>query len=405
MKRLVIQWPRLGPYHLARLRATHRLLSERGIELIAVETASDDAIYEWRVERADEPFERVQVFPGRTYESVSPAEMHAGVVRKLDQIQPDAVAIHTYSLPDSRACVHWCRTNRKGAIVMTDSKADDAPRSPIRERIKARILGGYDAAVTAGSASREYLTSLGIAEDLIWLGYDVVDNDYFASQAAASADRRDLPGLDSDEPFFLASNRFIQRKNLARLLDAYGVYRGTSTQPWRLILLGDGPLRSELEARAPDGVVFPGFRQIDELPAYYARAKAFVHTALVDQWALVINEAMACGLPVIVSTGAGCHRDLVLPGKNGFVFDPEDAEELAGHLDSMASASDLDQMGERSRQIIADWSPDRFAESMASAAEAAAQRGDRPFDPILRTVLATMRLRGRSTTSFHAIES
>jgi 1,2-diacylglycerol 3-alpha-glucosyltransferase len=408
--RLVVQWPRLGPYHLARLRAAHRLLKTRGIEVIALETASNDTVYEWRLESDDEPFQREQVFPGRTFESIMPAEMHREVVRKLDELQPDAVAIHTYSFPDSRACVHWCRTHRRGAIVMTDSKADDAIRSPMREGIKAALLRGYDAALLAGSASRDYLNSLGIPRERIWLGYDVVDNAYFAARAAAaktadSGQRTALPGLADDAPFFLASNRFIERKNLERLLDAYAAYRERAEDPWRLILLGDGPLRPRLEARATSGVVFAGFRQIDEIPAYYGRASAFVHAALVDQWALVINEAMACGLPVIVSTGAGCHGDLIIPGENGFVFDPLDESALTGHLLQMTGTPDLERMGERSREIISDWSPTRFAESLAAATEAAVLCGDRPYGLVLRGLIAAMRMAGRSTTSFHAIES
>ncbi|MFT4605444.1 MAG: 1,2-diacylglycerol 3-alpha-glucosyltransferase, partial [Rhodothermales bacterium] len=187
MKRLVIQWPRLGPYHLARLRATHALCAKEGVELIALETASLDSVYAWREEQQDVPFERVQVFPGKRFEDVTPAEMRREVTKQLDRIAPDAVAIHTYSFPDSRACVAWCRRNRKGAVVMTDSKADDAERSAPREFVKRLLLGAYDAAVTAGTRSRDYLTHLGFPGDAIWLGYDVVDNDYFAERAAAAA--------------------------------------------------------------------------------------------------------------------------------------------------------------------------------------------------------------------------
>ena len=62
IRRLCIQWPRFGPYHLARLRAVHAFLETKGVELIALETAGEDATYAWRVEAAAEPFRREQVF-------------------------------------------------------------------------------------------------------------------------------------------------------------------------------------------------------------------------------------------------------------------------------------------------------------------------------------------------------
>ncbi|MFT5142324.1 MAG: 1,2-diacylglycerol 3-alpha-glucosyltransferase [Rhodothermales bacterium] len=404
MKRAVIQWPRLGPYHIARLRATQTLLSREGIELIALETASTDSVYAWREENREESFERVQVFPGRTFESIAPAEMHAGVTQALNRIAPDAVAIHTYSFPDSRACVNWCRENRKGAVVMTDSKADDAPRSAPREWIKGSLLSAYDAAVTAGSSSRDYLMSLGVGEAGIQLGYDVVDNAYFSGRAAVAS----RPADTGSTPYFLASNRFIARKNLDVLLAAFARYRTQaeleSRTPWNLVMLGDGAQRAQLEALAGSGVFFPGFRQIDELPAYYAHAGAFVHTALVDQWALVINEAMASGLPIIASTGAGATRDLVRDGRNGFSFSPTDGEALTDRMTEMATA-DVVAMGQESLKIISEWGPDLFASSMLKALRYAAAAGDRPFPIAQRALLTTMRLATRSTTSFHTIES
>lgn len=403
MKRLVIHWPRLGPYHLARLRATHTACVAAGVELIALETAALDSVYAWREERSEEPFQRVQVFPEMRFEDVSPADMRAGITRELDRLNPDAVAIHTYSFPDSRACVAWCRRHGKGAVVMTDSKADDAARSFPREWVKRQVLASYDTAVTAGSKSKQYLMELGFPEDRVHMGYDVVDNAYFASRAALAGSEPAPEGLTSGR-YFLASNRFIARKNLDTLLKSYETYRSRVEDPWPLVMLGDGPLRSALQRLAGRGVVFAGFRQIDEIPGYYAHAGAFVHPALVDQWALVINEAMASGLPVIASIGAGATHDLVHHGENGFRFDPRAGDALTHALEKVASG-DLEAMGRRSREIIAEWGPDLFASSVLTAARQAAAVGDRPFPLVARAVLTTLRLGTRSTTSFHAIES
>ncbi|MDX1419150.1 MAG: glycosyltransferase family 4 protein [Rubricoccaceae bacterium] len=417
MNRICIQWPRFGPYHLARLRAAHAHVAERGVEVVGFETAGDDALYEWRVERDREPFRREQVFPGRVFEDIPPAEMHAGVVAALDRLDPDAVGIMSYGYPDARAALAWCRRHRRVAVIMMETKADDAERVGWRERVKALIVAQFDAALVGGTPQRAYMEQLGFPPDLIFTTYNAVDNAYFREGAAAARATPDafqhLPGLGSDEPFFLASNRFLPRKNLDRLLRGYGRYRAMAEaageRPWRLLMLGDGRLRPELERivrdEAIEGVEFCGFQQIDVLPAYYASAGAFVHSALVDQWGLVVNEAMAAGLPVVVSTGTGCSYDLVRDGENGYRFDPEDVEGLAGCLARVA-APDADRaaMGRRSAEIVEGWAPAAFGRGLWEAVQAGQARADRPANPLAQALLTGINRASRDITAFHSVE-
>ncbi len=414
MKRLCIQWPRLGPYHLARLKATHRYVEPKGVEVVALETAGRDATYAWREERGALLFRREQVFPGDAYDAISPATMFAGVTASLDRVQPDAVAINSYSTPDAQACLAWCRRRCRVAVVMTDSKADDAPRVAWREHLKALLVRQFDAALLAGTPHRAYFEQLGFPADDIFLGCDVVDNDFFRAGAEKVRQQpaaiRDLPGLAQGDPFFLASNRFVPRKNVGGLLRAYAAYRQVAAAPWPLVLLGDGPERAGLEAmiaeKKIEGVTLAGFRQIEELPAYYGLAGAFVHPALQDQWGLVVNEAMAAGLPLLVSARAGCAEDLVEEGVNGFRFDPEDTAQLADLMQrSTASETDRAAMGRRSQEIVSAWSPDRFARSLWQAVQAGRARADRPFDPRARVMLWVLRHAARTVKSFHAIKT
>src|SRR5690606_25807623 len=96
----------------------------------------------------------------------------------------DAVAIHSYSFPDARACLYWCRSNRRIAVMMNDSKEDDVPRSRPRERLKSLLVQQYDAALLAGTPHRAYFEKLGVPPEAIFYGYDVVDNDYFARESS-----------------------------------------------------------------------------------------------------------------------------------------------------------------------------------------------------------------------------
>lgn len=403
MPRLCIQWPRFGPYHLARLTATAARLHAQGVDVIGLETAAADATYAWAQEKAATGFDRVTVFPDQTFDTLTPQTIHTGVTQTLDRLQPDAVGINSYSLPDARAALMWCRQNRRVAVVMTDSKADDAERTGWREHIKSILLSQFDAALVAGTPQRAYLEALGFAPDRLFTGYDVVDNAHF--QRGAEVARAAYTG----PPAFIAVNRFIPLKNLDRLLTAYYAYRQQVAAPWDLVLAGDGPERPALVAQISrtgiEGVSLPGFLQYDALPAAYGRAKALIHPALKDTWGLVVNEAMAAGLPVLVSERAGCAADLVRPGETGFTFDPEDPAALTALMVRLTDGTvDVNAMGRQAQVLIAAWSPTRFADNLWNAVEAGQGVSDRPLALPAQVILHTLRLLSRSVDAFHSAD-
>jgi glycosyltransferase involved in cell wall biosynthesis len=113
----------------------------------------------------------------------------------------------------------------------------------------------------------------------------------------------------------------------------------------------------------PSAVIFFRFAQIEDTAKFYAWARAFVLPSLWEEWGLVVNEAMACGLPVVVSANCGCSSDLVEEGVNGFTFDPTDSESLARCLSRYINDPGLTpRQGCESLRIISDYGPSRFAE-------------------------------------------
>jgi glycosyltransferase involved in cell wall biosynthesis len=251
-----------------------------------------------------------------------------------------------------------------------------------KEYVKQRIAEHYSAGLCSNDGQAEYLSTLGLPREGIFRGYNAVDNAYF-SEMAERARGEPMP-LGADRPlpeaargrYFLASNRFIPKKNLTAMLDAYAAFRGgRSNDPadWPLVLLGDGDLRGELERQSAAlgltaFVHMPGFRQYDELPTYYGTAGCFVHASTVEQWGLVVNEAMAAGLPVIVSDRCGCVSELVRDGVNGFAFPPENIGALTSAMNAIASLDDDSAMRQASRLLVAAWAPERFGRGMADAA-------------------------------------
>jgi glycosyltransferase involved in cell wall biosynthesis len=128
----------------------------------------------------------------------------------------------------------------------------------------------------------------------------------------------------------------------------------------------------ELESMASgiQGICIRPFAQIDDLPAYYALAECLVLPSTLEPWGLVVNEAMASGLPVIVSQLCGCFPDLVEGGGNGFSCDPYDVAGLADRFAAMARLEPgaRERMGHLSRLIIQRFSPQLWAQSLAQCA-------------------------------------
>ena len=286
-------------------------------------------------------------------EEVPKLEMIARLYTKLNILKPDAIAIAGYSNPAMLAALGWSLRHHKPAILMSASKEDDFPRSPITEYLKRWLIKAFKAALVGGKPQQRYLVKLGKPIESVFTGYNVIGNDTFHPSKTKCLP----PPLTS--PYFLSVNRFIPKKNLPLLINAYALYRQTIPQrsdirAWELVLSGDGKLRSNLEKQIKDlglenTIHLTGFLQQKELLPYYAHASCFIHASVQEQWGLVVNEAMATGLPVIVSNRCGCFEDLMLEGVNGFGFNPENVEQLAMLMLKVSCGKlDIGKMGQAS---------------------------------------------------------
>jgi glycosyltransferase involved in cell wall biosynthesis len=359
------------------LRAAARAGQAQGLEVVGIEVAAKDREYGWDpIEQVSEA-RRVTLFPKENYHELSGRRIAQAVCSVLDELDPAAVATNGWAMPEARATLRWCSRRGRRSIVMSESKSDDRPRTRWKEWGKRVMLKRFHAALVGGRAHAAYLCELGFPAGRIHFGYDAVDNQHFHSGAAAAKDQAETlrEALCLPEQYFLASTRFLRRKNVDGLLRAYSVYRHRSAgPPWGLVVLGSGKeearLRSiERELRVK-GVTWPGFVQYPHLPAYYGLASAFVHPAKREAWGLVVNEAAASGLPLIVSRTAGAAGELVQEGRNGMSFDPDDDDQLADALLRISSATPDHRtaMARVSQETARHWGPERFATGLLAAA-------------------------------------
>jgi len=378
---LVVMFDRIGPYHFARLRTIGKLIST-----VAIEMAAKDKTYDWDLVEGAQNFQRITLFNPGDPGLRSATEVRRRVHASLEKCCPSVVAVPGWSDRGALSALEWCVSSSVPAVVMSDSTAWDYERFFWKEGIKRRLLRLAAAAFVAGTPHAEYLQKLGMTPDRVFQGYDAVDNDHFR-QGADAARRQEVELRKKHalpQNYFLASARFVEKKNLARLIHAYATYRARSsntgngkspTETWELVLLGDGPLRPELCRQIAalglkEHVFMRGFKQYAELPVFYGLARAFIHVSTTEQWGLVVNEAMASGLPVLVSSRCGCAMDLVREASTGFTFDPLNTEQMADLMSrSSKTPEDLVDMGKAAQTMISNWGLDRFAGGLMQAVE------------------------------------
>ncbi|MBD2445492.1 glycosyltransferase family 4 protein [Dolichospermum sp. FACHB-1091] len=365
---IAILFANYGPYHIARVASTYHACKSRGWNVFGIQLARSEEEYPWQTQAEQFPCEIISVINDCPLEKSKPTDLFGKLISLLNQTNPDAIAISGYARPAMLVALLWCIWHRKTAILLSETTENDEPRSLWKEKIKKFIITRYKAALVGGQPQKRYLIKLGMPSDAIFLGYDVVGNDVFHPDQIKSL------SCPLDKPFFLAINRFVTKKNLPFLLSAYANYRQlVATSAWDLVLCGDGELRLQIEElinqlQIQDSVHLPGFLQQDQLLPYFAYAKCFIHASVQEQWGLVVNEAMAAGLPVLISNRCGCYEDLIIEGVNGFGFDPENTQQLTNLMLKISSEDiDLHSIGNAALAHIQKFSPDYFAQGLIQA--------------------------------------
>jgi glycosyltransferase involved in cell wall biosynthesis len=193
------------------------------------------------------------------------------------------------------------------------------PRNWIKRLYLARIFSRCQAFLAVGSQNRAYYMARGIEPARIFDMPYAVDNDFFSSRATrtAAAEVRARHRIAPDRKILLYAGKLTQRKHADHLMMAWNAAEWPDGQRPALLIVGDGELRSTLERAADADVIFAGFRNQSEMPAYYAAADLFALLAEREPWGLAVNEAMACGTGVIATDQVGAAHDLVGP-KTGF---------------------------------------------------------------------------------------
>jgi glycosyltransferase involved in cell wall biosynthesis len=371
MKAAVI-YAKFSPFHTARLTTTQARGRALGHELYPIEVAGLQDAYKWPVLSAGSMDLGVNtLFGDSDIKSIAYRTLKTRLRIALNEIRPDVAVLPGWGTLPGLAGLGWCIRARVPRVLISDSQAIRKPYGEIKSYVKRQLVRRFQSGFAAGTPHRRYLSDLGLPIKQCFLGCDVIDNSVFG--VCASPNRIERSEAKTRRlPTILSCLRFIPEKNIFNVLTVLNRLRS-----WHWKIAGHGELFSEVrekisQLRLENYVTLLGHVAYADLPGIYANADVYLQPSLSDTWALAVNEAMASGLPVIVSKRCGCAEDLVSEGLNGFVFDPGEETGLDHVFLKMYAQRDRwPEMGQASKRIIATWNLELFARSFWQACDAA----------------------------------
>jgi glycosyltransferase involved in cell wall biosynthesis len=371
--RVAAVFPEPTPYRAPLL---DRIAASEGIDLTVVYAAGTVAGRTWRVEpKHDAVFLRGVRVPGARRVLHHDYPVTPGVVSALTEIRPDVVVVSGWSTFAAQAAITWCRVKGVPYLLVVESH-DEGPRAGWRRTVKGTVVPPIveraAGLLVTGSLARDSMLARGAHPERVRIFANTIDVEGFAERAAGLAGGRDelrrALGAGNDDVVVLSVARLAPEKGLdvlARAVAAAGDPR------LLLVAAGEGPEREALAALARGldvRLVLVGDVDWERIVELYVAADVFALLSEREPWAVVVNEAAACGLPLVLSDRVGAAHDLLRDGENGAVVAAGDVAGAARALHDLAADEELRKaQGARSRELARDWGYEPSVEGFLEA--------------------------------------
>ena len=240
--------------------------------------------------------------------------LNRGVRLVLDRFKPDVIVGTGYTSPTYFAAQRYAWSRGVGYVLWSGStRRSSLVQNGFLASLKKRFVRKCDAYLAYGTDAADLLVDMGADRDLISVGRNTVDIDYFAEAAAQARLEAGYAEWRSQFPsrLILYVGQMVDRKGVLDLIEAF---RMVDRKDVGLMLLGSGPKCEEYkeQARGLENVYWFGYVQSKEMGRFLAAADVLVMPSYLEPWGLVVNEAMAAGVPVLSTTCSGATTDLVV---------------------------------------------------------------------------------------------
>lgn len=364
--RVMILYMHCSPHQVVAVESARQAFQAQGHELIPVEFYYGSTEYTWTLTDKHRPEQWLCLFPDQ--KKVSNTKLFGVLRRKIRELHIDVLVINGWYGLYSWWLVFLKKWIGCKVVVVSDTVSWKATRTWYKELPKRMLLRRIDAGFVAGTPQAEYLHALGMPKELLTFGNDVVDNQLYAALP-------DRPSTEGRKIVIGTAARLIPEKNLLAAVKAFDSVRRSHPElliEWRIA--GQGPLESELnhlvrELQAP--VVFMGFIGYTDMPGFYGQLDLYWQPSVSESWGLVVNEAMAAGLPVLVSDHCGCARDLVT-ASTGWIHPVNFDGMTIGLEQALDERTSWPDRGKAARDLIKQWDVSRFADGLLQACQIAA---------------------------------
>jgi L-malate glycosyltransferase len=312
----------------------------RGFEVIGIEFTSQSALYGWKPPATT--FRKFTLFQSQLDKGAREFKLFRNLAAQCYSSHAQHIFFCHYEKPAVLLSAFAMRGVGRYVHMMNDSKFDDYPRNFWREMLKRQFFKPYHGCLAAGTRTQDYFRFLGIRPERIVRGYDTISVQRMRAQLN---DGSSIP-VSFDERHFTIVARLVEKKNHKMALRAYRAYASQSAEPRRLVICGSGALEDDLRAQVKllsldPFVTFTGFIQTAEVSRILSSTLALILPSTEEQFGQVVLEAIAMGLPVLVSEACGARDELVRTGVNGFVFEPDNPEGLAWFMSILARDENL----------------------------------------------------------------
>lgn len=260
--------------------------------------------------------------------------LYKGLTSLMNKEKPDAMIVAGFSPATIKIFLRKIAKHTPYVIFSGTIERGKRNQNILRKLQRSLLTKNAASFVAYGNMAKEYLVNSGAPEQHVFIGRNTVDTTFFAEK---TSELRRQFSSESDKAHFTYLGYLVPRKNVILLLQSVKIV-AQKRRDFILDVIGDGISLTELKNfvdhnQLNDVVTFHGFRQKNELPAFFAKSRGLLFQTDFDIWGLVLNEAMAAGVPCLASPNAGATYDLIEEGRNGFVVDFKDTQLVAQKIE------------------------------------------------------------------------